>query len=220
MSKTQKYYAVANGREIGVFKTWPECYASTNQFKGAIFKSFPTKRQAEEFISEKFPPEIPHTIVPEDPISPNKKIKLNPPHKIYFDGGSRGNGAINSVAGCGCIVKDPEGKTLMTAYKYLGSVTNNNAEYNGLLLALECAQDLGLSRIECVGDSILVVNQMIGAFAVNVPTLKVLNSQAKSMAERFKEISYKHVMRKENREADSLANKAMDEKPNEKVISK
>ena len=93
---------------------------------------------------------------------------------------------------------------------YLGRATNNVAEYAGLLDALEVAHEERISEIEIVSDSELLVKQMLGAYRVRHPNLVPMFARAKEMARRFKRFSIRHTLRAGNKEADRLANKAVD----------
>ncbi|MEN9390669.1 MAG: hypothetical protein RLZZ283_769 [Candidatus Parcubacteria bacterium] len=130
---------------------------------------------------------------------------------IFTDGGARGN---PGPAGAGAVVY--QGKKLIAEVsEYLGHQTNNYAEYQALLLALEaCRSTLGSPVREQVTikmDSELIVKQMKGEYRVKEPTLKLLHADAKSLIhESFPHIEFVHVRRELNKEADALANAAMD----------
>lgn len=130
---------------------------------------------------------------------------------IFTDGGARGN---PGPAGAGAVVY--QGTKLITQVsEYLGHQTNNYAEYQALLLALEaCRSTLGSPVTEHVTvnmDSELIVKQMKGEYRVKEPTLKLLHADARSLIrESFPKIEFVHVRRALNAEADALANDAMD----------
>jgi len=126
----------------------------------------------------------------------------------YVDGGSRGN---PGPAGYGVVIQDAKGKTLETLSRAIGTTTNNVAEYQALLAALEYAtarQSRGL-KIYC--DSELVVRQMQGRYRVQSPDLKPLYQQACELANRLDRFVIEHVPREQNSVADRLANEAMDQ---------
>ena len=134
----------------------------------------------------------------------------------YFDGGSRGN---PGTAGCGAVVFfDPQNhdslrnpNSHITAYSYLGVATNNDAEYEGLLLGLLLAYNAGVTRLNVRGDSQLVINQLTGAYNAREPRLQRLLSLARQMLRRFRHgTTSEHVYREMNRVADTLSNDAMD----------
>jgi ribonuclease HI len=93
---------------------------------------------------------------------------------------------------------------------YLGRTTNNVAEYAGLLEALEVAKEEGATEVEVVSDSLLLVQQMLGAYKVKHPNLVPLHARARSMALGFKRFSIRHTLRAGNKQADRLANVAVD----------
>ena len=123
------------------------------------------------------------------------------------DGGSRGN---PGEAGCG-VVLELQGRTERHTL-YLGTATNNVAEYVALLAALERARALGVAAIEVRSDSQLLVEQMNGGYKVKAAHLKPLWMRARMLAAGFRRFSIVHVTRDANRAADELANRAMDER--------
>jgi ribonuclease HI len=126
----------------------------------------------------------------------------------HCDGGSRGN---PGPAGYGAVIEDPEGRVVAKLSKYLGRQTNNYAEYAGLLAVLEWALDHGARRLRVVSDSELMVNQMKGRYKVASAGLKPLWEEAKKRAGRLEGFEMRHTLRGGNKEADKLANRAMDE---------
>jgi ribonuclease HI len=93
---------------------------------------------------------------------------------------------------------------------YLGTTTNNVAEYAGLLDALELAADEGATELEIISDSLLLVKQMLGEYRVKHPNLIPLHQKARVAARKFKRFSIRHTLRAGNKEADRLANLAVD----------
>src|SRR5438067_7053675 len=93
---------------------------------------------------------------------------------------------------------------------YLGTTTNNVAEYAGLLEALSAAQEEGASEVEIISDSLLLVQQMLGNYKVRHPNLIPLYEKAKAMARKFGRFSIRHTLRGGNKDADRLANLAVD----------
>jgi ribonuclease HI len=93
---------------------------------------------------------------------------------------------------------------------FLGSTTNNVAEYAGLIDALETALEAGATEIQVISDSLLLVNQMLGTYRVKHPNLQPLHRKAKGLASRFRSFSIRHTLRAGNKEADRLANVAVD----------
>ena len=125
----------------------------------------------------------------------------------YIDGGARGN---PGPAGYGVRIEDDAGTLIEEFHGFLGSATNNIAEYNGLLAALRYAQQHGHRRVRIKSDSELLVKQMKGEYRVKSPGLQSLYYEARAMAERLERIVYEHVGREQNKDADRLANLAMD----------
>lgn len=128
---------------------------------------------------------------------------------IYTDGGARGN---PGPAAAGVVIKDESGKTLIGYGEYLGEQTNNFAEYSALISGLKKAKELNAVEVECVLDSELVTKQMRGEYRVREPGLQKLFVQAYNVASQFKKVSYKHILRSGNQEADSWVNKILDER--------
>ena len=126
----------------------------------------------------------------------------------HCDGGSRGN---PGPAGYGAVVEDPEGKVVARLSEYLGRQTNNYAEYKGLLAALNWALANGARRLRVISDSELMVRQMKGRYKVKSPGLRPLWEEAQRLALKLKGFEMRHTLRGGNKEADRLANDAMDE---------
>jgi len=93
---------------------------------------------------------------------------------------------------------------------FLGTTTNNVAEYSGLLEALAVARDEEATEVEIISDSLLLVNQMLGKFRVKHPNLIPLYEKARRLASTFRRFSIRHTLRAGNKEADRLANLAID----------
>jgi ribonuclease HI len=131
---------------------------------------------------------------------------------LYADGGSRGN---PGPAGAGAFVRDEEGVHVVTVSEYLGVATNNIAEYTAVLRALEKLHALlgsGSSgaSVEARLDSQLVVRQMNGEYKIKHPNIVPLAAKVKEVGRNFKSLTFTHVYREDNKEADALANEAMD----------
>ena len=124
----------------------------------------------------------------------------------WVDGASRGN---PGPAGYGVFMKTENGDIIEIA-GYLGKTTNNVAEYSGLLEALEVAKNEGASDVEIISDSELLVKQMLGTYRVKHPNLIPLFERARSIARQFRRFSIRHTLRAGNKDADRLANAAVD----------
>jgi ribonuclease HI len=133
------------------------------------------------------------------------------PHQNYLiaysDGGARGN---PGPAGYGVVIKDQTGKKIAELSEYLGHQTNNFAEYQGLIAALEYAIEHGYKALKVISDSELLVRQIKGIYKVKNSVLKDLHARAKELIAKLDWFSIEHVLRGKNSEADQLANEAMD----------
>jgi ribonuclease HI len=127
---------------------------------------------------------------------------------LHIDGASRGN---PGEAGFGVHARDSAG--VVTEFcGYLGRTTNNVAEYQALLFALRYARERRAKNVEVVSDSELLVRQINGEYRVRNPGLTPLHRQAQELIRGFDSIRVRHVRRELNREADRLANRAIDER--------
>jgi len=105
---------------------------------------------------------------------------------------------------------DQRAEEIIEVSGYLGSTTNNVAEYSGLLDALAVAREAGASEVEIISDSELLVKQMLGQYKVRHPNLVPLYEKAKAMVRQFSRFSIRHTLRAGNKDADRLANIAVD----------
>ena len=124
-----------------------------------------------------------------------------------IDGGSRGN---PGPAGYGVRVEQPDG-TIVEIKEFLGTCTNNVAEYSGLLAALRWAVEHGISQLRIRSDSELLIKQMRGEYRVKNPGLQPLYEEARALARAIGRVTFEHVRREFNTDADRLANEAMDQ---------
>ncbi len=130
---------------------------------------------------------------------------------IHADGASRGN---PGEAGIGAVIADPQGRTVKELKRYLGMATNNVAEYQAVICALDTAWQLGAAKVRVHLDSELVVRQLRGEYRVRETHLQSLHEQALENLRRFAEYSIHHIPREQNRRADQLANEAIDQREN------
>ena len=142
-------------------------------------------------------------------------------YQANIDGGSRGN---PGPASYGVVVRNERGEIVAKLKKYIGRMTNNVAEYYGLIAALDYAQSHGVRALRIESDSELLVRQMLGHYKVKSPELRPLFERAKKMSAALESFRIDHVYREHNSEADALANEALDEtsgraKPAEKSDS-
>ncbi|SEQ09225.1 probable phosphoglycerate mutase [Lentzea xinjiangensis] len=127
---------------------------------------------------------------------------------VEADGGSRGN---PGPAGYGAVVRDGRsGETLAERKGAIGVATNNVAEYQGLIAGLRAARELGAEAVDVRMDSKLVVEQMSGRWKIKHPSMQPLAREAQELAHAFQKITYEWIPRERNRQADRLANEAMD----------
>jgi ribonuclease HI len=126
-----------------------------------------------------------------------------PMYKLQFDGCSKGN---PGPAGAGMVIYK-DGIEEWSSYLFLGNKkTNNEAEYEGLIMGLRYAQDKGIKEIDVEGDSILVIKQMKGEYKVNSPNLIHLYETARDLTKSFDKILFRHIYREKNKRADELSN--------------
>ena len=128
---------------------------------------------------------------------------------VYTDWGSRGN---PGPSGCGIFIADIHGKPVEKRHKYIGHATNNIAEYSAALLGISRAIELCPTEIELRADSKLVIEQLAGRYKIKNAELKKIYIQIQELIRKWDgEITYTHVYREDNTEADRLSNVAMDE---------
>jgi len=125
----------------------------------------------------------------------------------HCDGGSRGN---PGPAGFGAVIEDQNGRILARLSEYLGKRTNNYAEYSALLAVLAWTLEHRHTKLRVVADSELMVKQMQGKYKVNSPDLRPLWEEARRRANKLERFEIAHTLRGGNRDADRLANEAMD----------
>ena len=126
---------------------------------------------------------------------------------LFADGGSRGN---PGPAASGAVLFDEGGEVLREVGTYLGTATNNVAEWTGLITGLEAALELGVDDLAVRLDSELVVRQVDGQYRVKNAALVPLHAKAKALLRRFARVDVRHVPRKENAAADALVNQVLD----------
>ncbi|AGN01805.1 ribonuclease H [Salinarchaeum sp. Harcht-Bsk1] len=127
--------------------------------------------------------------------------------EVYFDGASRGN---PGPAAIGYVIAN-DGGIVAEGGETIGSTTNNRAEYEALIRALEVTESYGFDDVDVYGDSELVLKQLRGEYDVNVPELRERRVRAMELLESFDEWVLQHVPRELNDRADALANEALDD---------
>ncbi len=129
--------------------------------------------------------------------------------RVFSDGASRGN---PGPAGAGAVLALPSGEVVERLGLFLGQQTNNHAEYMGALLGLRRARALGAEEVELVADSQLLIRQLGGRYQVKSKTLRPLYEEARALLASFARHRLTHLPREENREADEMSNRAIDER--------
>ncbi|OGY44726.1 MAG: hypothetical protein A3B89_01320 [Candidatus Buchananbacteria bacterium RIFCSPHIGHO2_02_FULL_40_13] len=126
---------------------------------------------------------------------------------LHTDGGARGN---PGPAGIGVVLEISGQKKIFK--KYIGESTNNQAEYQALILGLTEAKKAGVSEVDCYLDSELVVRQLKREYKVKNEGLRPLFIQVWNLTQQFKKVKFIHIFREDNKEADQLVNEAIDER--------
>ena len=126
---------------------------------------------------------------------------------IYSDGGSRGNPGPSAA---GYVIKDVNGTLKYEGGAYIGITTNNQAEYHGVRLGLEKAQELGAKFVECYVDSMLVVNQLNGQYVIRNRELWPIHERIKELIGQFDKVTFRHIKREFNQQADGMVNRILD----------
>jgi len=137
-----------------------------------------------------------------------RTLPADPGHLIVAcDGASRGN---PGPAGVGVQITAEDGRVVSEIARGIGETTNNVAEYTAVIEGLALADELGARTVTLRSDSLLLINQLTGRYRVKSPHLQPLHRRARSIAAGFEHISFEHVPREENVEADRLANEGVD----------
>lgn len=127
---------------------------------------------------------------------------------INTDGGARGN---PGPAGTGVVIRADSGEIIYRHGGYIGTATNNVAEYKALIKALEEAVNLGGTDLQINMDSELIVRQMLGVYKIKEPGLQVLAQEVFKLKNNFKSVNFTHVRREFNKDADAMVNEAIDQ---------
>ena len=212
------YYAVAKGVKIGIFNTWTECASYTQGYGGSLYKRFKTKKEAEKFIED-------CAIKLENP--PEKKTKKEKPiieinsegyfilkdsqtdklHLLQFDGASDPNPGPS--AGGAVLFHPGTTDPVFERYEFIPHATNNEAEYNGLIIGLQEAADAGIKNLLIEGDSNLIINQFAGTWKIKAQNLASLHKTARALLSHFDFVAIKHIPREQNAHADRLTNEGV-----------
>jgi ribonuclease HI len=127
--------------------------------------------------------------------------------RLFTDGGARGN---PGPAASAYVLEEDDGSVIAAAGEAIGTATNNVAEYRALIAGLERSVEAGVSELEVVSDSELMVKQMRGEYKVKNPALQELFLEASRAARSIGRVTYTHVRREHNELADRLVNDALD----------
>ena len=131
---------------------------------------------------------------------------------LFTDGGSRGN---PGPAASGAVLIAPDGRILHEVGHFLGTATNNVAEWTAVQLGLEAALEHGVSSLAVRMVSELVVRQLSGEYRVKHPDLQPLHSRVRSLLRKFVHVDIQHVRRKDNALADAVVNRVLDQEASE-----
>ncbi len=126
---------------------------------------------------------------------------------IHADGAARGN---PGPAAIGATIKEEQGKLITSISQRIGNTTNNQAEYRAIIAALEKAVSLGITHVEVISDSVVVVRQIKGSYRVKNTALRPLYQKIVQIIGSLESFTITHIPRRQNIEADKLANKALD----------
>lgn len=127
---------------------------------------------------------------------------------LYTDGGSRGN---PGPAASGAVIKTPKGEVVAEVMRYLGSTTNNQAEYTAIIIGFEKAAELGATKVDVFMDSELATKQLKGEYKVKNPEIAKRFLEVKNLMHKFERVTFTHIYREKNKEADALVNKCLDD---------
>ena len=212
------FYAVAKGVKTGIFNTWAECASYTQGYGGSIYKKFKTNKEAEKFIEdytiklENLPAKKPKEEKPVIEINPEGYLLVKGkqtalPHLLQFDGGSEPNPGPSAG---GAVLFEP-GTTdpVFERYEFIPHATNNEAEYNGLIIGLQEAAELGIKNLLIQGDSNLIVNQFAGNWKIKAQNLVSPHKTARALLAQFEFVAIKQIPREQNAHADSLTNEGI-----------
>lgn len=128
-------------------------------------------------------------------------------YSLFVDGAARGN---PGPAGIGIVLQDGRGGIQAEVGQYIGTATNNAAEYHALIRGLQEALAKGVEELTVFSDSQLIVRQMRGEYRVKHPALKPLFLEAVKLSQGLRRFTIEHISREKNKKADSLANRGID----------
>ncbi len=166
---------------------------------------FPKARERDQFVAEV----LSKALETRSSVEADQPLAIGGTLHLFSDGGSRGN---PGQAGIGCVLIDPlKGETLREYGEAIGIQTNNIAEYQALITGLKIAKEYCPNHLICHLDSELVVKQLSGEYRVKMVTFQPLIEEITELKSHFPHISFVYVPREQNKRADALVNKALDE---------
>ena len=236
------FYAVANGYNPGIYDDWDEWKQQVHQYSRARYRKFDTYEEAVDFLGYCGVHVIDYTHNKSSDDSSNHSsydyntnvdITVDSIHhivnmignrtsncnqlykvqsaKLYTDGAARNN--PTGPAGAGIVLINSNGGTIITSCaEYLGTRSNNQAEYLALVLGLELATLYNVQSIKVYYDSELIVKQISGGYRVRQPALQLLHTKSMTLSHRFNTFTITHIARGGNQLADDLANIAIDDR--------
>ncbi len=166
---------------------------------------FPKARERDQFVAEV----LSKALETRTAVEADQPLAIGGTLHLFSDGGSRGN---PGQAAIGCVLIDPlKGETLREYGEAIGIQTNNIAEYQALITGLKIAKEYCPNHLICHLDSELVVKQLSGEYRVKMVTFQPLIEEITELKSHFPHISFVYVPREQNKRADALVNKALDE---------
>lgn len=168
---------------------------------------FPRVREREQFVADA----VNRALEGAEDTSENSPEAIGGTLHLYTDGGSRGNPGRAAI---GCVLEDPsKGVLLKEQAQYIGTTTNNVAEYNALIEGLTIAKRYHPNSLLCYLDSELIVKQLNGEYKVRMEALRPFYDEIQALKSHFSDIRFIHIPRADNFRADALVNRALDENP-------
>ena len=204
------YYAVAKGVKIGIFNTWTECASYTQGYGGSLYKRFKREIQNKTKTKKTNPEtkkEKPIIEINSEGYFILKDSQTDKLHLLQFDGASDPNPGPS--AGGAVLFHPGTTDPVFERYEFIPHATNNEAEYNGLIIGLQEAADAGIKNLLIEGDSNLIINQFAGTWKIKAQNLASLHKTARALLSHFDFVAIKHIPREQNAHADRLTNEGV-----------
>ncbi|GAB4815241.1 hypothetical protein N2152v2_002287 [Parachlorella kessleri] len=207
----KQFYAVVRGKQPGLYRSWAECSSQVKSYPGNLFKGFASEAEAVQYLANN------NVMVTTSPGKGAAFAAAQPPGAASqreeslaqeFDGASKRN---PGPAGFGAVLYDDATNTEVARLcQYMGHMhTNNQAEYAGLIAGLQAALELGFTHIKVLGDSTLIIKQVLGEYQVKNTGLQPYHKVAVELSRQFKNFEARQVPRDQNKVADALSNEAI-----------